>query len=181
MISDKSLPPSDHHVRCSDHPQGILDYPTLSCPLRSCFQNVLVTGGAGYIGPHIWFSSRINQLTVIPGTHVIYALQKTRRYKVISIDNYHNSLPASLARVAQLSKSELPQNPSSFDIESTEIDSIRCDLTKPEEIRAVFKKYGNGGIWGVIHIAVRALYLFCYAASHCERHIKLSVNQRRFP
>ncbi|KAM6498573.1 THO complex subunit 1 transcription elongation factor domain containing protein [Amanita muscaria] len=98
--------------------------------------NVLVTGGAGYIG-----------------THVIYALQKTRRYRVISIDNYHNSYPTSLARVSQLSKNELSQGASDRDIQSTEIDSVRCDLTKPEDIRAVFEKYGKGGIWGVIHIA----------------------------
>lgn len=99
-------------------------------------KNVLVTGGAGYIG-----------------THVIYALQKTRRYRVISIDNYHNSYPTSLARVSQLSKNELSQGASDRDIQSTEIDSVRCDLIKPEDIRAVFEKYGKGGIWGVIHIA----------------------------
>ncbi|CAA7268048.1 unnamed protein product [Cyclocybe aegerita] len=99
-------------------------------------KNVLVTGGAGYVG-----------------SHVIYVLQKTRRYKVISIDNNHNSLSAALARVSQLSKSELPADATEIDWLSTEIDSHTCDLTKPEQIRAVFEKYGKGGIWGVIHIA----------------------------
>jgi len=103
---------------------------------ESTLRNVLVTGGAGYIG-----------------SHVIYTLQKTRRYKVISIDNYHNSYPIALARVAQLSKSELPENATALERESTEIDSHKCDLTKPEQIRAVFENYGKGGIWGVIHIA----------------------------
>lgn len=93
-------------------------------------------------------------LTQSPGSHVIYILQKTRRYKVISVDNHHNSMPEALNRVSQLSKSELPPNPSDIEAQSTEIDAHKCDLTKPEEVRAVFEKYGKGGIWGVIHIAV---------------------------
>jgi len=32
------------------------------------------------------------QSTLLPGSRVIYTLQKTRCYKVISIDNYHNSV-----------------------------------------------------------------------------------------
>lgn len=88
------------------------------------------------------------------GSHVIYVLQKTRRYKVISIDNNHNSSRVALDRVSQLSKSELPTNATDIEKESTEIDAHLCDLTKPEQIRAVFEKYGKGGIWGVIHIAV---------------------------
>ncbi|KAK0233860.1 THO complex subunit 1 transcription elongation factor-domain-containing protein [Armillaria fumosa] len=98
--------------------------------------NVLVTGGAGYIG-----------------SHVVYCLQKTRRYKVISIDNGHNSLPEALLRVGQLSREELPPDASEQDIQSTEIDMHNVDLTKAEQVRAVFEKYGKGGIWGVIHIA----------------------------
>ncbi|KAJ7109844.1 UDP-glucose epimerase [Mycena epipterygia] len=99
-------------------------------------QKVLVTGGAGYIG-----------------SHVIYTLQKTRRYKVISLDNGHNSHPHALSRVSALSRSELPEDASERDIETTEIESHSCDLTRRDEIRAVFDKYGKGGIWGVVHIA----------------------------
>lgn len=99
-------------------------------------KKVLVTGGAGYIG-----------------SHVVYCLQKTRRYKVISIDNHHNSHSAALDRVSQLSKSELPPNASELEIASTVVDSHNCDLTKPDQIKDVFEKYGKGGIWGVIHIA----------------------------
>jgi UDP-glucose 4-epimerase len=95
------------------------------------------------------------------GSHVVYALQKTRRYKVISIDNHHNSHSTALDRVSQLSKSELPENASELDIQSTAIDSHKCDLTKPDQIKAVFEKYGKGGIWGVIHIAVRSTADFC--------------------
>lgn len=89
------------------------------------------------------------------GSHVIYVLQNTRRFKIISIDNNHNSLPEALVRVEQLSKDELPEDASEQDIESTKIDAHQCDLTRPEEIKAVFEKYGKGGIWGVVHIAVR--------------------------
>ncbi|KAJ7150385.1 THO complex subunit 1 transcription elongation factor-domain-containing protein [Mycena filopes] len=99
-------------------------------------EKVLVTGGAGYIG-----------------SHVIYTLQKTRRYKVISLDNGHNSHPLALSRVSALSRSELPEGASAQDIETTEIESHACDLTKRDQIRAVFEKYGKGGIWGVVHIA----------------------------
>ncbi|KAH7916389.1 THO complex subunit 1 transcription elongation factor-domain-containing protein [Hygrophoropsis aurantiaca] len=97
---------------------------------------VLVTGGAGYIG-----------------SHVIYALQQTRRYKVISIDNHHNSFPASLVRVAQIARDALPENASQADKDSAEIDAVQCDLTNAEQIKSVFEKYGKGGIWGVVHIA----------------------------
>ncbi len=34
------------------------------------------------------------------------------------------------------------------------IDAYRCDLTN-RDVRAIFEKYGKGGIWGVVHIAVR--------------------------
>ncbi|KAK7063916.1 UDP-glucose 4-epimerase [Favolaschia claudopus] len=97
---------------------------------------VLVTGGSGYIG-----------------SHVIYTLQKTRRYKVISLDNGHNSHPNALSRISALSRSELPSDASERDIDTTEIESHSCDLTRRDEIRAVFEKYGKGGIWGVVHIA----------------------------
>ncbi|EKM61833.1 uncharacterized protein PHACADRAFT_248699 [Phanerochaete carnosa HHB-10118-sp] len=99
-------------------------------------KHVLVTGGAGYIG-----------------SHVIYTLQATRRYKVISIDNLHNAHPESLDRVAQLARDSLPPDASEQDKDTAEIDGHTCDLTKRDQIRAVFEKYGKGGIWGVIHIA----------------------------
>ena len=131
----------------------------LSCcrfRIDSVLQRVLVTGGAGYIGTGATPSNPPESLTLASGSHVIYALQKTRRYKVISIDNYHNSHPAALSRVAQLAKDNLPANPTEFEKESAVIDEHKCDLTKSDEVRAVFEKYGKGGIWGVIHIAVRA-------------------------
>ncbi|KAH7927255.1 UDP-glucose 4-epimerase [Leucogyrophana mollusca] len=107
-----------------------------SMSTETAIGRVLVTGGAGYIG-----------------SHVIYALQQTRRYKVISIDNHHNSFPASLTRVAQIARDALPENASETDKDSAEIDAIQCDLTNPEQIKAVFERYGKGGIWGVVHIA----------------------------
>lgn len=73
---------------------------------------------------------------------------------MISIDNHHNSFPTSLTRVAQLARDALPKNPTEAEKESTEIDAIQCELTSPEQVKAVFEKYGKGGIWGVIHIAV---------------------------
>jgi aldose 1-epimerase len=84
----------------------------------------------------------------------VYALQQTRRYKVVSVDNHHNSFPASLTRVAQIARDALPENPSEADKESAEIDVFQCDLTCPEQIKDVFEIYGKGGIWGVVHIAV---------------------------
>ncbi|KAL1676323.1 hypothetical protein EV122DRAFT_267233 [Schizophyllum commune] len=99
-------------------------------------KNVLVSGGAGYIG-----------------SHVVYVLQKTRRYKVISIDNYHNSHPEAYRRLEKIARDELPPNPSAQDLDSTKIDYYEADLTNEAAVRKVFEKYGKGGIWGVIHIA----------------------------
>ena len=87
------------------------------------------------------------------GSHVIYVLLKTRRFKVISLDNGHNSNPTALDRVSQLCKSELTSD------HDTDIDTYKCDLTQPDQIRAVFETYGKAGIWGVIHIAVSLVFL----------------------
>ncbi|KAG8904826.1 UDP-glucose-4-epimerase, partial [Tulasnella sp. 403] len=97
---------------------------------------VLVTGGAGYIG-----------------SHVVLTLLLTRRYKVISIDNHHNSYPEALKRVSEIARDELPEDASEQDRESAEVDAFIADLTKGEEVRGVFEKYGKDGIWGVIHVA----------------------------
>ncbi|KAH8119732.1 UDP-glucose 4-epimerase [Phellopilus nigrolimitatus] len=99
-------------------------------------KRVIVTGGAGYIG-----------------SHIVFKLIETRRYKVISIDNYHNAYPTSLKRVSQLARESLPADATENDKESTVIDSYTGDLTKPDEVRSVFERYGKGGIWGVIHVA----------------------------
>lgn len=93
------------------------------------------------------------------GSHVVFALQQTRRYKVITIDNHNNSLPAALTRVAQLAHDALPENATDADKDSAEIDTFECDLTSSEQVRAIFEKYGKGGIWGIVHIAVRAFGL----------------------
>lgn len=74
---------------------------------------------------------------------------------MITIDNHHNSHPAALTHVAQLARDGLPENATEADKDSAEIDAIQCNLTSPEQVRAVFEKYGKGGIWGVVHIAVR--------------------------
>ena len=91
-----------------------------------------------------------------PGSHVVYVLQKTRRYKAISIDNYHNSHPEAYRRLEKIARDELPPNPSAQDLDSTKIDYYEADLTNEAAVRKVFEKYGKGGIWGVIHIAVRS-------------------------
>jgi len=116
----------------------------------------LVTGGAGYIGGHTFLVGHSGWLTKLRalGSHVVFALQETRRYKVVCIDNYHNSYPKALKRLEELARNALPPNPTELEKESTVIDKYMCDLTNPIDVRAVFEKYGKGGFWGVIHIAV---------------------------
>ncbi|KAI0031034.1 hypothetical protein K488DRAFT_79302 [Vararia minispora EC-137] len=99
-------------------------------------QRVLVTGGAGYIG-----------------SHVVHVLQQTRRFKVISIDNFHNSHPEVYARLEQIARDALPADATEQDRDSTVVERHNIDLIEPEKVNAVFDKYGDGGIWGVIHIA----------------------------
>ncbi len=106
------------------------------------------------------FINRVYRPSTRLGSHVAYCLSKTRKYKVISIDNGHNSLPEALVRVSKLSKDELatetkPEGLSQEELlDSAEIVSKQADLTNAAQVRAVFEEYGKGGIWGVIHIAV---------------------------
>ncbi len=90
----------------------------------------------------------------VAGSHVVHVLQETRRYKVVSIDNLHNSYPRAFSLLEELAESSLPPDASETEKESTVIDAYRCDLTN-RDVRAIFEKYGKGGIWGVVHIAVR--------------------------
>ena len=53
-----------------------------------------------------------------------------------------------------MARDALPADATEQDKDSAEIDQHKVDLTNAEEVRAVFKRYGTGGIWGVIHIAV---------------------------
>lgn len=93
-------------------------------------------------------------LRALAGSHVVLTLLLTRRYKVISIDNHFNSFPEALNRVTDIAKDALPADASEQDIESTKVDAFSGDLTKAEDVRRIFEKYGKGGIWGVIHVAV---------------------------
>ncbi|KAH9046953.1 THO complex subunit 1 transcription elongation factor-domain-containing protein [Lactarius deliciosus] len=86
-------------------------------------------------------------------SHVVFALQQTRRYKVVSIDNYYNSYPKALKRLEEIARNALPADATELEKESTVIDKYTCDLTSPADVRAVFEKYGKGGFWGVVHVA----------------------------
>jgi UDP-glucose 4-epimerase len=70
------------------------------------------------------------------------------------LDNYYNSFPEALKRVSKIASDELPPNATELDKQSCEIDGIDCDLTREDQVRAAFERYGKGGIWGVIHVAV---------------------------
>lgn len=101
----------------------------------------------------------------------MFALQETRRYKIVSIDNFHNSYPKAFKRLEEVARSALPADASETEKESTVIDAYRCDLTNPADVRAVFEKYGKGGIWGVVHIAVRfSRSVFAEEKTHVEAH-----------
>ncbi|KIY69367.1 UDP-glucose 4-epimerase [Cylindrobasidium torrendii FP15055 ss-10] len=109
----------------------------------SKLRTVIVTGGAGYIG-----------------SHVVYCLVKTRQYKVISIDNGHNSFPEALARVSQLAREEQASETKPADLseedwlETNNIVIKDGDITEKEVVRALFEEQGGKGkVWGVIHIA----------------------------
>ncbi|MFN0201515.1 MAG: UDP-glucose 4-epimerase GalE [Bacteroidia bacterium] len=81
---------------------------------------ILITGGAGYIGSHT----------------AIELFQQTD-FEVVSIDNYSNSSPSALDRIAQISGKSLK--------------NYVVDVCNLEELRKVFAE--NPDIVGVIHFA----------------------------
>ena len=86
---------------------------------------------------------------------------------MISIDNHHNSHPRALERVAQIARDSLPPDATEQDKESTVIDAYTCDVRNSEQVRSVFERYGQGGIWGVIHFAVRLRFALCATTDGC--------------
>jgi UDP-glucose 4-epimerase len=89
------------------------------------------------------------------GSHVVLCCLLTNKYKVATIDNFHNSFPEAIKRVSQIARSELPSSASDEDKAATEVDLHKGDITKQADIDAVFQKYKEQGnpVWGVIHVA----------------------------
>ncbi|KZT62681.1 UDP-glucose 4-epimerase [Calocera cornea HHB12733] len=96
-------------------------------------KRVLVTGGAGYIG-----------------SHIVLTLLLTRQYKVLSIDNYHNSFPTALKRATQIATEALPADATEQDRDSTVVESFTGNLNLRADVEKVF---ASGPLWGVIHVA----------------------------
>ena len=85
---------------------------------------------------------------------MVLTLLLTQRFKVISIDNHHNSHPLALSRVSKIALDALPSDACEQVKESARVDGHQGDLTKVEDVTKVFEHYGKRGIWGVIHVAV---------------------------
>lgn len=96
-------------------------------------KTILVTGGAGYIG-----------------SHVVLCCLLTRKYKVVTIDNFHNSFPEAVKRVSKIALNELPTNSSDQEKSDTNVKVYKGDITNKSDVENIFK---SEPIWGVIHIA----------------------------
>ncbi|EJU02556.1 UDP-glucose 4-epimerase [Dacryopinax primogenitus] len=96
-------------------------------------KRVLVTGGAGYIG-----------------SHIVLILLLTRQYKVLSIDNSHNSFPEALKRATEIATEALPADATEQDRDSAVVEAFSGDLRSRENVEKVF---AGSPVWGVIHVA----------------------------
>ncbi|KAH9815989.1 hypothetical protein DFH28DRAFT_1082201 [Melampsora americana] len=96
-------------------------------------KTILVTGGAGYIG-----------------SHVVLCCLLTQKYKVVTIDNFHNSYPEAIKRVSKIALDELPINSTEQDKLDTQIKVYKGDITNKSDLEQIFE---SESIWGVIHIA----------------------------
>src|SRR5579863_1015570 len=81
---------------------------------------ILVTGGAGYIG-----------------SHTILEIIDSKKWDVISADNYSNSTPDTFKRIKNVS--------------GREIKNYAVDLCDKDKAIAIFKE--NNDITGIIHFA----------------------------
>lgn len=81
---------------------------------------ILITGGAGYIG-----------------SHTIIELLKTKKYRVISIDNFYNSSEKTFERINAITEED--------------VTNYNISMNDVVELENVFKK--NQGIVGVVHFA----------------------------
>ncbi|KAM0754354.1 UDP-glucose 4-epimerase [Meredithblackwellia eburnea MCA 4105] len=98
---------------------------------------ILVTGGAGYIGSHVMLSCLLSG-----------------EYKVVTIDNLHNSYAEAVKRVTALALAALPPTATKQDKQDMHIELFQGDLTIKEDIEKLFRAYAaKGGIHGTIHVA----------------------------
>ncbi|MBW0500747.1 hypothetical protein O181_040462 [Austropuccinia psidii MF-1] len=98
-----------------------------------------------------------------------------RKYKVVVIDNFHNSYPEVINRVSRLALEELPKDASETDKLYTKVTLYSGNVTKQSDIEDIFKKEK---IWGVIHIA--ALKAIAESAekpiNYYENNISATIN-----
>lgn len=85
-------------------------------------RRVLIPGGAGYIG-----------------SHVVYTVLSTGKYKVTVIDNFHNSKKEALNRVEKLAMDALPEGSTEQDRADCKIDLIEGDLRDINAVESAFK------------------------------------------
>ncbi|KAI9610719.1 hypothetical protein KEM48_002480 [Puccinia striiformis f. sp. tritici PST-130] len=84
------------------------------------------------------------------GSHVLLCCLLTKKYKVITIDNFHNSFPPAIERVSRIALDELPKDATEEDKKYTHITLYKGDITIKSDIENVFE---NENVWGVVHIA----------------------------
>jgi hypothetical protein len=53
---------------------------------------------------NLFFSPVSRLIKSVVGSHIVHVLQETRRYKVVSIDNFHNSYPRAFSRLEELTR-----------------------------------------------------------------------------
>ncbi|CAO1629939.1 unnamed protein product [Sympodiomycopsis kandeliae] len=125
------IPPSSPHIIIFNNNNNTTYKMAAELP------RILIPGGAGYIG-----------------SHVVLSVLLTRRYRVVVVDNFHNSFPTAIERVQEIATSSLPADATTAQKNACKVEVVKGDLRNRDTFANIFaQNTGADQIYAVILVA----------------------------